>query len=144
MSGRRASTKGTSACAGGWLPHPARSLPPWHSPCDPHGHAFHPPEHHRVDPLRLARELDAPKTPQHLGYRDLALEPGQRESQADMHTEAERQVRHAVALEDHAIRVRIRARIAVRRVQHDEHALARLEGLAVQLVPGLDDAHLRA
>ena len=54
------------------------------------------------------------------------------------------EVRDAVALEVEAVRVRVRARVAVRRVQHDEDAIALREPLAVQFAADTDRAVVRS
>ena len=81
---------------------------------------------------------------QHRRQRDLAFHAREREAQADVHAEAERQVRRAAARELQPVGLLVGLRVAVGRVQHQEHAVARLEALAAQLLLHLHDAHLRA
>src|SRR2546429_1909069 len=73
-------------------------------------HPGHAAEDHRVEPFeaRLGhRKLDARPALEHRRQGDLAFQSRQGKAEADVHAEAEGQVRHSVALEDEAIGILI-------------------------------------
>lgn len=68
---------------------------------DAQGECLHPSENHRVEPLEPIlrdRKLNRLPAPEHCRNRDLAFLARERKTEADVHAEAERELRHAVAL----------------------------------------------